>query len=380
MSDRVYVGREAASVKKNNAYEPVDRVLLWTGDDSFVRSPNVSDSEWESMTGYILEADCPYATQALADARLAELQGMVFTPYQATNAFVDPAADLGDAVTVGGVYSIIGSQKIFFDSLCVSDISAGTVSDEVSDGVYKPYTEKRAARALSAANKALAQLTVTNERIEGIVSDVDGMQSTITQLSNSISLVVTNGEVNAASIVAAINDDGSSSVVISADKLDLSGVATFSAITDAIDDLEDDMSRGNTVINGGCITTGTIDAQYISTDIADVASQIYLGGSGSTDFGQVVFNTGGNISVSNAGLMFLTATRFWGTFPGDVILASTGGDTEVQGDSITLRCTSDAIYLENSSGSYWKFDGRGIHFYNTSGVNTKDVVLEPLSS
>ena len=314
MSDRIHVGRNAGSIKKNNSYEPVDRVLLWTGDDTYFRSPDVSDAVWDAMTGFILEADCPYATQAIADARLSELEGFVFTPFQADTAFVDPAADLGDGITIGGVYSMIGSQKLYFDSLCASDVSAGTVSEESSEGPHVSYQDRQFARMRSEVGKVSAQLVITNQSItaevearqsadsslssritqtaDAITSEVTARQnadsslstritqnatsitsevtartnadsalsSRIEQTLSSISFSVTNGDDSSTLRMTATKEDGTS-VSIGAQNITFSGVVTF-------DDLE---TEGSTVINGANITTGLIDADYINVSgIAEV--------------------------------------------------------------------------------------------------------------
>lgn len=93
-------------------------------------------------------------------------------------------------------------------------------------------------------------------------------QATISTLSNQIALVVTETQsgdvINAASIVAAINDSGSS-VIIDADKIDLNGYVTVTDLSTA----------GSTTINGANIITGTVTATQIdATDLRVNASNI----------------------------------------------------------------------------------------------------------
>lgn len=85
------------------------------------------------------------------------------------------------------------------------------------------------------------QSTVKNH-----TSSISTMQSTITQHSNQIGLVVSNGSVNAASIVTAINSAGSS-VKISADHVDITGVVK---ITDLAEEGAVEINAGNIKAGG----------------------------------------------------------------------------------------------------------------------------------
>lgn len=114
--------------------------------------------------------------------------------------------------------------------------------------------------------------------VEAHYNDQTTFQSQITQRANSIEATVTNG-LTRASIISKINDTGQSSIKISADAVDISGLVTFSDLSTA----------GRTVINGSNIKTGTLNADLIKTGkitstngntVYDVASgEIYSGNS-----------------------------------------------------------------------------------------------------
>lgn len=128
MSDRVYVGRKLGEFESSPAFEPVTKVILWYDDESSYAAGNDS--------GRVLELTCPWATQAMAENILASVSGFVYRPFSGTGALLDPAAELGDAVTVNGVYSMLATMDTNFDALCLSDISAP--ADEEVDHEY-PY-------------------------------------------------------------------------------------------------------------------------------------------------------------------------------------------------------------------------------------------------
>ena len=126
--DRVYVGRKLGEFESSPAFEPVTKVILWYDDESSYAAGDDS--------GRVLELTCPWATQAMAENILASVSGFVYRPFSGTGALLDPAAELGDAVTVNGVYSMLATMDTNFDALCLSDISAP--ADEEVDHEY-PY-------------------------------------------------------------------------------------------------------------------------------------------------------------------------------------------------------------------------------------------------
>lgn len=207
-------------------------------------------------------------------------------------------------------------------------------ADEISLTVTaaRTYAETLAADAESGANE------YTDGKLTSYPTKTE-MSSEITQLADKISLVVTSTSggnvIDSASIIAAINDD-TSSVSINAGKIDLTAYAktsevydeAYAAAGDAIYDgitltatngstsstirlryngtlidsasvsftgvvtFSDLSTAGSTTINGANITTGTIAAKYISTDIAQVAESLYIGDSSSTSAKYIKFNSG----------------------------------------------------------------------------------------
>ena len=116
MSDKVWIGQNAMSLEMSPAFEVFTGVRLWYDDEQYFFAGD--------ETGRVLEADNPWATQEMADHMLASIAGFAYQPYAAAGAVLDPAAELGDAVTVGGVYGQLAAIDTRFDALMVSDISA----------------------------------------------------------------------------------------------------------------------------------------------------------------------------------------------------------------------------------------------------------------
>lgn len=241
MSDSVNVLNRASALDTAPTLSAFTGVKLWLDDTNFVFSGNEN--------GRVLEADFPWATQEIADNVLSSIVGFEYQPFSAQNALLNPAAELGDGVSVGGVYSVLASCDTNFNAMCASNISAP--SDEEIDHEYH-YTspEKRMERRVAGMT---SELRVMSDRIEGVVEgkiDETEAQSLITQTVDKISLEVSSGS-------------GGSSFVLKSD-----GVAISSQTVDLhVNALNVD---GEIVANAINLSTanisGTLSASYIDVD------------------------------------------------------------------------------------------------------------------
>lgn len=128
MSHYTNVRNRAASCETAPPFAPFTGVRLWYDDEQYFFAGD--------ETGRVLEADNPWATQAMAESVLASVSGYSYQPFEAGSAILDPAAELGDGVNVGGVYGPLASITTRFDAMCAADISAP--ADEEIDHEY-PY-------------------------------------------------------------------------------------------------------------------------------------------------------------------------------------------------------------------------------------------------
>lgn len=116
MSDKIYVGSRASSLEKGGEFEPISRVTMRVDNEHYYTAGD--------DTGRTLERDNPWATQQIVDNVLKQLKGFVYRPFKATDVRLDPGVELGDAVTIGGIYSIIAQMDTKFDAAGLSTISA----------------------------------------------------------------------------------------------------------------------------------------------------------------------------------------------------------------------------------------------------------------
>ena len=131
-----------------------------------------------TRSGRAFEVDCPLVKpsqrQTVADALLAKVYGFSYQPYEADGALLNPAAELGDAITAFGVYGGLYKQNLTFGRLMCSSIGAPAEEEIDSEFQFKTSQERRYARKFA---DIAAEFKIQADEISAKVSKV-GSNST----------------------------------------------------------------------------------------------------------------------------------------------------------------------------------------------------------
>lgn len=208
MSDKYYVGGDITSFADNGKYKPISRVTLLVDDEN---SLTAGDD-----TGMEVIASCPHATQPMVNALLQTMKGYQYQAYEAGAANIDPAAELGDGVTVGGIYSPV--SKLSDDGRGYAGISSpgeAEMEDEYpSEGYISQEFNRKIAETRSTITKTSEEIMLKVEGIDGKYTEVkttlDGL--TVTDASgttkiNGSSIKTDNLYVDAANIKGTLTAD-----------------------------------------------------------------------------------------------------------------------------------------------------------------------------
>lgn len=188
MNGKIYVGRNVGSFRKYNPESPVTGVRLLVDDENGFEAGDMSGNVWEMEN--------PYATQEMADNILAGLKGKSYTGFEATAAPLGADAELGDGVTVNGLYSVLAYRKLTFGPGNMSAIAAP--GDDEPEEEYKYITpkEREEARKLgqvrSLITKTAEQIRLeVSEAVSGLTTafdvKLDGIRGEITDAVNGVS-------------------------------------------------------------------------------------------------------------------------------------------------------------------------------------------------
>ncbi len=187
----VWIGRSAGKESIPGKLPPVSKVVLLVDDNNYYEAGDDS--------GQTIEASCPYATQAMADALILQLQGYEYQPAVITEAILDPAAELGDTAEMADVSFTIFEIDTVFDGLMACDISApGQRGSECSQGTYVgPYTQeinRKLAQTRSAIEKSAEELRLY------VQNDVTNALAEVDISLDAISQRITDGEARTSEI------------------------------------------------------------------------------------------------------------------------------------------------------------------------------------
>lgn len=208
MFDKHFVGLNLTGIEDNGTQRPVSRVTLRVDDSKVLTAGD--------DTGVELAADCPHATQAMVNSILASVRGLQYRMYNADNAALDPAAELGDGGTFGNVYSVI--SRIADDGSGYAGAAApgeAELEDEYpSAGPMTQEFNRQIAQTRSSITKTaeMIRLEVSNEvaglnaritiEVDRITSEVNdtaaGLSSKIEQTASSLlaQITATDGRVS----------------------------------------------------------------------------------------------------------------------------------------------------------------------------------------
>lgn len=211
----VNIAKRAYDVEISQQFDGYSAVRIYVGTDD---EGNAIVYEAGDTTGRTLEIKNDFGTQQMAEDILAEIQGYQYQPLVAQNALLDPAAEMGDGITVNSVYSGLFVRATTFGRLMASDISAPTdqeiaheysVDTAATDRAFSRFVastrssisvnsteiEAEVARATTAEENLSSRITINAESITSEVqraTDAESnLSSRITQNADSISATVT---------------------------------------------------------------------------------------------------------------------------------------------------------------------------------------------
>ena len=162
------VGQDAAAIFAYPTFQPISKIHLLVDEENEYAAGDDS--------GKALEITCPYGSQAMADNLLAQLQGYTYQPMTAQDALLDPAAEIGDHVTVDEVSTILAQIDTLFDMHCAADIAAPGEEELESEYTFQTQ-EKRLERKLAQTRSLISKTT------EELLLMVEGFDGRISQLS-----------------------------------------------------------------------------------------------------------------------------------------------------------------------------------------------------
>lgn len=183
---KITVGKEVSSLDVSPQFEAYSGVEIIVSDEISYFAGN--------RNGRVLTIQNPWGTQAQATAILNSLKakGFQYQPYTADGVILNPAAEIGDGITISDTYSGIYKISRNYTPLMAADVEAP--QDEEIDHEY-PYEPKQDRVYKREIAEAKAEISINSDAITAEVSRAStaegNLSSRITQNANSITSEVT---------------------------------------------------------------------------------------------------------------------------------------------------------------------------------------------
>lgn len=251
------VGRAASSIESSPAMNGISAVTVYVDEES-------EGVKIGSGSGRNIDVTSPWITKEIGEDILARLKGFQYQPYAAQDALLDPAAEIGDAITLDKIYSGIYAVDINFNSLMRATPSAPANEDLNEEAPYKSPETRRVARKFKDVS---SQLLIMADRISAEVtareSDTKTLTAALNLQADQISAKVSRRGGNSASFGWNLTADGwtltsGGGTVLKADKSGLSVTGKITATSGVIGGLtiKDGYLSTNGQTWGGTNTNG----------------------------------------------------------------------------------------------------------------------------
>lgn len=184
--------------------------------------------------GYVLETENPIGTQEMADGILASLslRNIRYQPFNASKTIIDPAIEIGDAVSIEGTESAIFSYGVSHSNLMAADVAAPFDEEIDHEFQYVPRTTREFKRESTYARSRISQ---TQEEITFEVARATDAEGTLsTQISQRLDNITLSVSSSAGSSVFTLRDGTTTldtqTLDLSVKAVNVSGTLTASQI------------------------------------------------------------------------------------------------------------------------------------------------------
>ncbi len=197
-SERTDIYRNAQGFHNLGVLQPFTGVKVWYNRENSYVDQEV-ETEGETTTekvevenayfagddsGRVLELDCPWGTQAMADAILTQIEGYTYQGATVDAAQITPAAELGDVVICDGVGFSLSSINVSYTGDYLPTIGAPADEEVDYEYHYESQTERKLSRKVSLGDSYYG-FKVTRENGIEVVNIVDGVETTRMILNSS---------------------------------------------------------------------------------------------------------------------------------------------------------------------------------------------------
>lgn len=172
--------RNITSFRNTGKSQPISGIELMVDEKNMYFAGNDN--------GYVMTIDCPYGTQEMANDLLAKAKGFEYQGFTAEQVILPPETELGDGITVAGIYGMVARRSFKFTPGMTSNIEAPRELEVQHEYKYSSpqqrKTERQIAEARSTFTKTAEEITL---RVNGIDGDIASLKVSLGNVQSEVS-------------------------------------------------------------------------------------------------------------------------------------------------------------------------------------------------
>lgn len=182
-SQVVSIAQNAVSLKAGKQYAGYTKVILHVSDEVSYTVGNDN--------GLAMEYTMPFGTPQMAQDILESIAGYQYQEYDAADALMDPAVQLGDGLDVNGIYGSIDTKRTKFGYLFHADVGSPQIKQINQTYPYKSSQERKVERKfLDTYAKLAIQADQIAAEVEARKSDVETLNALLKVQADQIAAKV----------------------------------------------------------------------------------------------------------------------------------------------------------------------------------------------
>ena len=174
--------RNITSFRNTGKSQPISGIELMVDDKNMSFAGNDD--------GYVMNSDCPYGTQEMANDLLAKARGFEYQGFTAEQVILPPETELGDGVTVAGIYGMVARRSFKFTPGMTSNIEAPRELEVQHEYKYSSPQQRKTERQIA---ETRSLITKTAEEIKLEIQGVDGRVSSLQLTLDGVTITGPDG-------------------------------------------------------------------------------------------------------------------------------------------------------------------------------------------
>lgn len=256
--------RNITSFRNTGKSQPISGIELMVDEKNMYFAGNDD--------GYVMTIECPYGTQQMATDLLAKAKGFEYQGYTAEQVILPPETELGDGVTVAGIYGMVARRSFKFTPGMTSNIEAPRELEVQHEYKYSSpqqrKTERQIAQTRSTFTKTAEEITLKVEGLDGKYTEVKTTLDGLTITDQSGTTKIKGSSIATGSITA----DKIDATNLKVDAANITGSLTIGQLPNTVAQTSQIPTMTSQLINNSgyqtkqgvtTIINGTVTTDYI---------------------------------------------------------------------------------------------------------------------